>query len=62
MGDTMEFTTQVGPVTTQPQFKRILSMIDTAKAEGAFVAMGGKAADRPSAATAGSSSRRFFPV
>lgn len=47
MGDPMEMTTQVGPVTTQPQFKRVLSMIDMAKAEGAEVAMGGKPADRP---------------
>lgn len=47
MGDPMELTTQVGPVTTQPQFKRILSMIDMAKTEGASVAMGGKVADRP---------------
>ena len=47
MGDPMEMTTQVGPVTTQPQFKRVLSMIDMAKAEGAEVAMGGGPADRP---------------
>lgn len=47
MGDPMEMTTQVGPVTTQPQYKRVLSMIDMAKAEGASVAMGGKPADRP---------------
>jgi aldehyde dehydrogenase (NAD+) len=47
MGDPMEMTTQVGPVTTQPQYKRVLSMIDMAKSEGAAVAMGGKPADRP---------------
>jgi aldehyde dehydrogenase (NAD+) len=47
MGDPMEMTTQVGPVTTQPQYKRVLSMIDMARAEGASVAMGGKPADRP---------------
>lgn len=47
MGDPMEWTTQVGPVTTRPQYERILSMIDMARGEGAEVAMGGKPADRP---------------
>jgi aldehyde dehydrogenase (NAD+) len=47
MGDPMETTTQVGPVTTRPQFDRVLSMIDMAKAEGATIAMGGRPADRP---------------
>ncbi len=47
MGDPMDPATQVGPVTTRPQYKRILSMIDMAKAEGAQVAMGGKPAERP---------------
>ncbi|MBX9455484.1 MAG: aldehyde dehydrogenase [Rhizobium sp.] len=47
MGDPMDMTTQVGPVTTQPQYRRVLSMIDMARAEGAAVAMGGKPADRP---------------
>lgn len=47
MGDPMEMTTQVGPVTTQPQFQRVLSMIDRAKSDGVTVAMGGRPADRP---------------
>jgi len=47
MGDPMEMTTQVGPVTTQPQYRRVLSMIEMAQSEGATVAMGGKPADRP---------------
>ena len=47
MGDPMDMATQVGPVTTQPQYGRVLSMIDMAKAEGATVAMGGRPADRP---------------
>ncbi|MDO6966175.1 aldehyde dehydrogenase [Rhizobium alvei] len=47
MGDPMDMTTQVGPVTTQPQYQRVLSMIEMAKAEGATVALGGKPADRP---------------
>ena len=47
MGDPMELTTQVGPVTTQPQFDRILSYIDIAKEEGARCALGGGPAVRP---------------
>lgn len=43
----MELTTQVGPVTTQPQFDRILSYIDIAKEEGARCALGGGPAVRP---------------
>jgi aldehyde dehydrogenase (NAD+) len=47
MGDPMNMDTQVGPITTQPQYKRVLSMIDMARSEGAEVVMGGKPADRP---------------
>lgn len=47
MGDPMDVSTQVGPVTTQPQYNRILSMIEMAKAEGASCVMGGKPAERP---------------
>ncbi|MFT3989592.1 aldehyde dehydrogenase [Aestuariivirga sp.] len=47
MGDPMERTTQVGPVTTQSQFKRILSCIDMAKTEGAECVMGGVPSTRP---------------
>lgn len=47
MGDPLEAATQVGPVTTRPQFDRVLSMIDMARNEGANVVMGGKPADRP---------------
>ena len=47
MGDPMDLATQVGPVTTQPQFNRVLSMIDMAKAEGAEAVMGGGKATRP---------------
>lgn len=31
MGDPMDMSTQVGPVTTQPQYDRILSMIEMAR-------------------------------
>jgi len=46
MGDPMDQSTQVGPVTTQPQYKRILSCIDMARGEGATCVMGGKPATR----------------
>ncbi len=47
MGDPKETTTQVGPVTTQPQYRKILEYIDIARAEGATCVLGGKSADRP---------------
>ncbi len=47
MGNPMSLETQVGPVTTQPQYQKILSYIDVAKNEGATLRMGGGAATRP---------------
>jgi len=47
MGNPMSLDTQVGPVTTQPQYQKILSYIDVAKNEGAKLRMGGGAATRP---------------
>ena len=47
MGDPMDMATQVGPVTTQPQYQRVLSCIEMARNEGAECVMGGKPADRP---------------
>jgi aldehyde dehydrogenase (NAD+) len=47
MGDPMNAETQVGPITTQPQYQRVLSCIDMARNEGAKCVMGGKPADRP---------------
>ena len=41
MGDPMDPDTQVGPVTTPPQFEKILSYIEIAKAEGAQLLLGG---------------------
>ena len=35
MGDPMDPTTQVGPVTTRPQYEKVLGYIDIARAEGA---------------------------
>ena len=47
MGDPMEATTQVGPVTTPPQYEKVLSYIDAGKQDGASLALGGGPADRP---------------
>lgn len=41
LGDPMDPATQIGPVTTRPQFERILGLIEGAKAEGAICALGG---------------------
>jgi aldehyde dehydrogenase (NAD+) len=46
MGDPLEETTQVGPVTTRPQYKKVLDYIEIAKGEGAQCALGGGAAAR----------------
>jgi acyl-CoA reductase-like NAD-dependent aldehyde dehydrogenase len=47
MGDPLDRTTQVGPITTRPQFAKVLEYIDIAKNEGARCVLGGRAADRP---------------
>ena len=47
MGDPQNLSTQVGPVTTGPQYKKILEYIDIAKSEGAELRLGGVAATRP---------------
>jgi (Z)-2-((N-methylformamido)methylene)-5-hydroxybutyrolactone dehydrogenase len=47
MGDPMSFDTQVGPITTQPQFRKVLDYIDIAKKDGAELLMGGSPATRP---------------
>jgi aldehyde dehydrogenase (NAD+) len=47
MGNPMNADTQVGPVTTRPQFEKILGYIDIAKGEGAKLALGGAKATRP---------------
>jgi (Z)-2-((N-methylformamido)methylene)-5-hydroxybutyrolactone dehydrogenase len=46
MGDPMSADTQVGPVTTRPQYDKVLGFIDIAKAEGAKLLLGGRAASR----------------
>nr|WP_211953538.1 aldehyde dehydrogenase [Cupriavidus numazuensis] len=47
MGDPMDPETQVGPVTTRPQYEKVLSYIDVATREGARLMLGGKPAQRP---------------
>jgi acyl-CoA reductase-like NAD-dependent aldehyde dehydrogenase len=47
MGDPMDTATQVGPVTTPPQFKKVLDYIEIARAEGARVVLGGARGTAP---------------
>jgi (Z)-2-((N-methylformamido)methylene)-5-hydroxybutyrolactone dehydrogenase len=47
MGNPMDDDTQVGPVTTRPQFEKVLSYIDIARQEGAQCVLGGGPAERP---------------
>ncbi len=47
MGDPMSPDTQVGPVTTPPQYRKVLDYIDVAKKDGAKLVMGGGPATRP---------------
>jgi len=47
MGDPLDTGTQVGPVTTQPQYQKVLDYIRIAKEEGAVCRLGGGPAQRP---------------
>jgi (Z)-2-((N-methylformamido)methylene)-5-hydroxybutyrolactone dehydrogenase len=47
MGDPLELNTQVGPITTQPQYKKVLDYLRIAQEEGAVCRLGGRAATRP---------------
>jgi aldehyde dehydrogenase (NAD+) len=46
MGNPLEKDTTVGPVTTRPQYQKVLSYIDIAKSEGAKCVLGGGPATR----------------
>ena len=46
MGDPMSPDTQIGPVTTRPQYEKVLGYIDIAKKEGAKLLLGGGPATR----------------
>lgn len=43
LGDPVDPSTQIGPISTKPQFDKILSYIDIATAEGATCVLGGRA-------------------
>jgi (Z)-2-((N-methylformamido)methylene)-5-hydroxybutyrolactone dehydrogenase len=45
LGDPRLATTQVGPITTRPQHKKVLDYIAIGRNEGAEIALGGKVAD-----------------
>jgi acyl-CoA reductase-like NAD-dependent aldehyde dehydrogenase len=47
MGDPTSLETQVGPVTTRPQYKKVLDYIEIAKSEGVTCVLGGGKATRP---------------
>jgi len=47
MGDPMSLDTQVGPITTPPQFEKVLDYIKIAQSEGAKLLLGGGPAARP---------------
>lgn len=47
MGDPMDPATQVGPVTTPPQFQKVLEYIDIARREGAQAVLGGQKGTAP---------------
>ena len=47
MGDPMSLDTQVGPVTTLPQYEKILGYLDVARDEGVQCVLGGSKAERP---------------
>ncbi len=47
MGDPQSMQTQVGPVTTRPQFDKVAGYVEIAKKEGAELLLGGKPATRP---------------
>jgi aldehyde dehydrogenase (NAD+) len=45
VGDPMDSATQMGPISTGPQFEKTLNYIDIARSEGARCILGGKRAD-----------------
>lgn len=47
LGDPMDPTTQMGPLSTAPQYQKVLDYIDIAKADGARCIAGGKPAEGP---------------
>jgi len=50
IGDPMSADTQIGPITTEPQYRKILDYIEIAKKEGALCVLGGGPASPPEGA------------
>jgi aldehyde dehydrogenase (NAD+) len=51
MGNPLDLTTQVGPITTHPQYEKVLDYMNVAKGEGAVCVLGGGPARRPECGT-----------
>jgi acyl-CoA reductase-like NAD-dependent aldehyde dehydrogenase len=51
MGNPLDLATQVGPITTHPQYEKVLDYMSVAKQEGAVCVLGGGAAKRPECGT-----------
>jgi acyl-CoA reductase-like NAD-dependent aldehyde dehydrogenase len=51
MGNPLDLATQVGPITTRPQYDKVLAYMEVAKNEGAVCLLGGGAARRPECGT-----------
>ena len=51
MGNPLDLDTQVGPITTRPQYERVLDYMQVAKNEGAVCLLGGGPALRPECGT-----------
>jgi aldehyde dehydrogenase (NAD+) len=51
MGNPLELSTQVGPITTRPQYEKVLDYIRVATEEGAVCRLGGAPASRPECGT-----------
>jgi acyl-CoA reductase-like NAD-dependent aldehyde dehydrogenase len=51
MGNPLDLATQVGPITTHPQYEKVLDYMNVAKQEGAVCVLGGGAAKRPECGT-----------
>jgi aldehyde dehydrogenase (NAD+) len=50
IGDPMSPETQIGPITTELQYRKVLDYIEIAKKEGARCVLGGAAAEKPAGA------------
>jgi aldehyde dehydrogenase (NAD+) len=51
MGNPLDLATQVGPITTRPQYEKVLEYMNVAKGEGATCLLGGGPARRPECGT-----------